>query len=81
MLSRVGAPRGAVQKLIASNKLPHLLFYGPPGTGKTSTILACAKKLYGADFKMMVLEVGLRAVVLSVHFVIAVLQWSRYIAV
>lgn len=46
-----------VQKLIASNKLPHLLFYGPPGTGKTSTILACAKKLYGADFKMMVLEV------------------------
>lgn len=47
-----------VQKLIASNKLPHLLFYGPPGTGKTSTILACAKKLYGPDFKMMVLEVG-----------------------
>lgn len=47
----------AVQKLIDSNKLPHLLFYGPPGTGKTSTILACAKKLYGPDFKMMVLEV------------------------
>lgn len=47
-----------VQKLIASNKLPHLLFYGPPGTGKTSTILACAKKLYGPDFKMMVLEVS-----------------------
>lgn len=59
---RVSALRGAVQKLIASNKLPHLLFYGPPGTGKTSTILACAKKLYGADFKMMVLEVGVRAV-------------------
>ena len=48
----------AVTKLIDSNKLPHLLFYGPPGTGKTSTILACAKKLYGAEFKMMVLEVG-----------------------
>ncbi|CAN0393326.1 unnamed protein product, partial [Laminaria digitata] len=44
-------------KLIDSNKLPHLLFYGPPGTGKTSTILACARKLYGAEFKMMVLEV------------------------
>lgn len=28
------------------NQLPHLLFYGPPGTGKTSTILACAKKMY-----------------------------------
>ncbi|CAM9590378.1 unnamed protein product [Ectocarpus sp. 6 AP-2014] len=49
---------GILQKLIASNKLPHLLFYGPPGTGKTSTILACAKKLYGADFKMMVLELN-----------------------
>ncbi|CAM9725616.1 unnamed protein product [Scytosiphon promiscuus] len=47
-----------LQKLIDSNKLPHLLFYGPPGTGKTSTILACAKKLYGADFKMMVLELN-----------------------
>lgn len=47
----------AVTKLIESNKLPHLLFYGPPGTGKTSTILACAKKLYGEEAKMMVLEV------------------------
>lgn len=46
-----------VTKLIDCNKLPHLLFYGPPGTGKTSTILACAKKLYGDEFKMMVLEV------------------------
>lgn len=47
-----------VTKLIDSNKLPHLLFYGPPGTGKTSTILACARKLYGDEFKMMVLEVS-----------------------
>lgn len=30
----------AVKRLVAENKLPHLLFYGPPGTGKTSTILA-----------------------------------------
>jgi replication factor C subunit 3/5 len=37
----------AVNKLIDSAKLPHLLFYGPPGTGKTSTILACARRLYG----------------------------------
>ena len=56
---RVDRPRlrTTVTKLIDSNKLPHLLFYGPPGTGKTSTILACAKKLYGDEFKMMVLEV------------------------
>ena len=35
--------RNAVNRLIDTNQLPHLLFYGPPGTGKTSTILACAK--------------------------------------
>lgn len=39
--------RSAVNRLIDAGKLPHLLFYGPPGTGKTSTILACAKRLYG----------------------------------
>ncbi|KAG5178087.1 P-loop containing nucleoside triphosphate hydrolase protein [Tribonema minus] len=44
--------------LIESNKLPHLLFYGPPGTGKTSTILACARKLYGPTFSSMTLELN-----------------------
>jgi replication factor C subunit 3/5 len=34
-----------------------LLFYGPPGTGKTSTILACAKMIYGKSYKSMILEV------------------------
>lgn len=29
--------------------MPHLLFYGPPGTGKTSTILALARQLFGAE--------------------------------
>jgi DNA polymerase III delta prime subunit len=68
-----------VNRLIESNKLPHLLFYGPPGTGKTSTILACARKMYGNNFSSMVLEVrvfGAKSewvllwigVCLSVHF-------------
>jgi replication factor C subunit 3/5 len=35
-----------------------LLFYGPPGTGKTSTIVACAKYMYGRDYGMMVLELN-----------------------
>jgi len=35
-----------IKKFISEDRLPHLLFYGPPGTGKTSTILACAKKIY-----------------------------------
>ncbi|KAI7886184.1 P-loop containing nucleoside triphosphate hydrolase protein [Lichtheimia hyalospora FSU 10163] len=43
---------------IEENQLPHLLFYGPPGTGKTSAILACARKLYGDNYKSMVLELN-----------------------
>lgn len=49
----------SVNKFVNLNQLPHLLFYGPPGTGKTSTILACAKKLYTpTQFPSMVLELN-----------------------
>ncbi|XP_076290733.1 replication factor C subunit RfC3 [Lasioglossum baleicum] len=48
-----------ITKFIDDDQLPHLLFYGPPGTGKTSTILACARKLYTAgQFNSMVLEMN-----------------------
>lgn len=47
-----------LNKLIDSNKLPHLLFHGPPGTGKTSTIIACAKKMYGEHYSSMTLELN-----------------------
>ena len=48
-----------INKFIDEDQLPHLLFYGPPGTGKTSTILACAHKLYTpAQFNSMVLEMN-----------------------
>ncbi|XP_011304933.1 replication factor C subunit 5 [Fopius arisanus] len=48
-----------INKFIDEDQLPHLLLYGPPGTGKTSTILACAKKLYTpAQFQSMVLELN-----------------------
>ena len=43
---------------IANNKIPHMIFYGPPGTGKTTTILACAKKIYGNNFNSMILELN-----------------------
>jgi len=36
----------------------HLLLYGPPGVGKTSTILACARKLYGPEFENMYIELN-----------------------
>jgi replication factor C subunit 3/5 len=47
-----------LKKFIESRCLPHLLFYGPPGTGKTSTIMACAKELYGDYYPYMVMELN-----------------------
>ncbi|TFK63014.1 P-loop containing nucleoside triphosphate hydrolase protein [Pluteus cervinus] len=47
-----------IDKFIEKNRLPHLLFYGPPGTGKTSTILAVARKIYGADYRRQILELN-----------------------
>lgn len=51
-------PTNLVERFIEKNRLPHLLFYGPPGTGKTSTILAVARQIYGADYKKQILEVN-----------------------
>ncbi|KAG2136280.1 P-loop containing nucleoside triphosphate hydrolase protein [Suillus cothurnatus] len=47
-----------IVKFIDKNRLPHLLFYGPPGTGKTSTILAVARRIYGAEYKKQILELN-----------------------
>ncbi len=49
----------ALSQSIKTGQIPHLLLYGPPGTGKTSTVLALAKDLFGADFyKHRVLELN-----------------------
>ncbi|XP_050365015.1 replication factor C subunit 3 [Argentina anserina] len=47
-----------IDRLTSENRLPHLLLYGPPGTGKTSTILAVARKLYGPQYRSMILELN-----------------------
>jgi len=47
-----------VKRFAEHGSLPHLLFHGPPGTGKTSTILALANQLFGANFASMVLELN-----------------------
>lgn len=38
--------------------MPHLLLYGPPGTGKTTTVLAIARKLNGANYQSTTLELN-----------------------
>ncbi|KAI8983465.1 DNA replication factor [Pilobolus umbonatus] len=47
-----------IRRFIEVKRMPHLLFYGPPGTGKTSTILACARQIYGSKYKSMILELN-----------------------
>lgn len=48
----------SIHNFLANKTLPHLLFYGPPGTGKTSTIICCAKKLYGEYYQNMILIIN-----------------------
>ncbi|KAG5647881.1 Subunit of heteropentameric Replication factor C (RF-C) [Asterophora parasitica] len=50
--------KGKGKAFIEKNRLPHLLFYGPPGTGKTSTILAVARRIYGAEYRKQILELN-----------------------
>lgn len=47
-----------LKNLIDSSRVPHMIFYGPSGTGKTTTILACAREIYGSDVNSMVLELN-----------------------
>ena len=48
-----------LETFLSQGMLPNLLFYGPPGTGKTSTVLACARRLYKPrEFGTMVLELN-----------------------
>lgn len=50
--------RETLNRFISQKNLPNLLFYGPPGTGKTSTMVACARSLYGSAATYMMIELN-----------------------
>eukprot|EP00250_Pteridium_aquilinum_P006933 c16754_g1_i1 orf=312-1331(-) len=47
-----------LQVIARDGNMPNLIFAGPPGTGKTTSILALAHELLGANFKEAVLELN-----------------------
>jgi replication factor C small subunit len=47
-----------LQRYVARDDLPHLLFAGPAGTGKTASSVAIAKELYGDDWSSNFLELN-----------------------
>lgn len=47
-----------LRKMSKTFNLPHLLFYGAPGSGKTSMIHACARDMYGENYKKFILELN-----------------------
>ena len=49
---------GSLDRFMEMKTLPHLLFFGPPGSGKTSTIVCCARKIYGDYMNCMVLQLN-----------------------
>lgn len=48
----------ALKKFVKTKNLPHMILFGPPGTGKTSSIVACAKELYGDSMCVMCIEIN-----------------------
>lgn len=48
----------SLKQFIKNKQLPHLLLYGPSGIGKTSTIMACAREMYGDNYSLMVLTIN-----------------------
>ena len=48
----------SIEKFLTNKNLPHLLFFGSSGTGKTSCIHCACKKLYGDNYRYMILELN-----------------------
>lgn len=48
----------SIEKFLINKNLPHLLFFGTSGSGKTSCIFCACKKLYGDNYRYMILELN-----------------------
>lgn len=48
----------SLKRFIAEESVPHLLFFGPSGSGKTSTIMCCAREIYGKYIDYMVMRLN-----------------------
>uniref|UniRef100_A0A6C0CAG9 AAA+ ATPase domain-containing protein n=1 Tax=viral metagenome TaxID=1070528 RepID=A0A6C0CAG9_9ZZZZ len=48
----------SLKNFIMNKTLPHMLFFGLSGTGKTSTIMCCAREIYGEYEDCMVLRLN-----------------------
>lgn len=48
----------SIEKFLVNKNLPHLLFFGSSGSGKTSCIFCACKKLYGDNYRYMILELN-----------------------
>lgn len=46
------------KNFVVEKNLPHLLLVGPAGVGKTTSILALARDLYGANYRNFILELN-----------------------
>jgi len=48
----------SLKLFVDAKNMPNLLFAGPPGVGKTTSALALAKELFGAEYKKNFLELN-----------------------
>jgi len=47
-----------INKFLINNKINNLILYGPPGIGKTTLTLSLLEKIYGPNYKHMILELN-----------------------
>ncbi|MBI1182687.1 AAA family ATPase [bacterium] len=55
-------PQGVISNLVASGKVPSMIFWGPPGVGKTTLALLIAKEVNLQFFSLSAIQAGVKEV-------------------